>query len=208
MSDLPPRRVENSIMRLALTSTELTLGKSGYYAVLHVAGLDAYAETPPPDSHAVEIPGEHFAALFNGIFTMYGEGPSRGLFRRWGTVFGTTALKRRPSAALLKPLLKVLPLQRRLHTVLDAVVAEANQTRGAPLQTLQDAIDHYTITFRDCLYCDNLHPSEPVCYTVVGILEAALKWGTGRDFAVTEVQCRARGAAACVFEIGKQPLHV
>jgi divinyl protochlorophyllide a 8-vinyl-reductase len=208
MSDSPPRRVENSIMRLALTSTELTLGKSGYYAVLHVAGLDAYAETPPPDSHAVEIPGEHFAALFNGIFTIYGESPARGLFRRWGTVFGTTAMKRRPSAALLQPLLKVLPIQRRVRTILDAVIAESNQTRGAPLHTLQDAIDHYIVTFRDCLYCDGLQPSEPICYAIIGMLEAALKWGTGRDFAVNEAQCHARGAEACIFEIAKQPLHV
>ena len=68
MSETQPRRVENSIMRLALTSTELALGKSGTYAVLQVAGLEAYAETPPPDNHYLETPGEHFAALFNGIF--------------------------------------------------------------------------------------------------------------------------------------------
>lgn len=208
MSETQPRRVENSIMRLALTSTELTLEKNGYYAVLHVAGLDGYVETLPPDNHDLETPGEHFAALFNGMLTMYGEGPARGLFRRWGTIFGTTAMKRRPSAALLKPLLWVLPIQRRVRTILDAVVDEANRARGAELHTLQDDIDHYTIAFRDCLYCDGLHPAEPICYAIVGTLEAALKWGTGRDFAVREVQCHARGADACVFEVGKQPLHV
>jgi hypothetical protein len=208
MSDSQPRRVQNSIMRLALTSTEIAVGKSGYYAVLHVSGLDAYAETLPPDSHDVDIPGEHFAALFNGIITMYGEGPARGLFRRWGTAFATTAIKRRPSAALLKPFLRVLPLQRRVRTILDAVIGEANQARGVPLHTLQAATDHYTITFRDCLYCDGLHPTEPICYAIVGTLETVLKWGTGRDFIVNEVQCHARGADACVFKVSKQPLHV
>ena len=208
MNETQPRRIENSIMRLALTSTEMTLEKNGTYAVLHVAGLDAYVETPPPDNHYLETPGEHFAALFNGIFTMYGEGPARGLFRRWGASFGTTALKRRPTAMLLKPLLRVLPMQRRVRTILDAVIGEANQTRGAELHTLLDAIDHYTLTFQDCLYCAGLHPAEPICYAIVGTLEAVLKWGTGRDFAVREVQCHARGAEACVFEIGKQPLHV
>ncbi len=208
MSETQPRRVENSIMRLALTSTELTLGKNGYYAVLHLAGLDVYAETSLPDNHDLETPGENFAALFNGMLTMYGEGPARGLFRRWGNLFGTTALKRRPSAILLKPLLRVLPIQRRVRTILDAVVDESNQARGAELHTLQDEIDHYTLTFRDCLYCSGLHPAEPICYAVVGTLEAALKWGTGRDFAVREVQCHARGADACVFEVNKQPLHV
>ena len=208
MSELPPRRIENSIMRLALTSTEQTLGKSGYYAVLQVAGLNAYGETPPPDNHHLETPGDQFAALFNGMLTMYGEGPARGLFRRWGNVFGMTALKRRPSAALLKPLLRVLPMQRRIRTILDAVADEANQTRGAPLHTLHDDADHYHLAFQDCLYCRGLHPAEPICYSIVGTLEAVLKWGTGRDFAVREEQCHARGAEACVFEVSKQPLHV
>jgi bacteriochlorophyll 4-vinyl reductase len=208
MTDPQPRRVENSIMRLALTSTETTLGKNGAYAVLHVAGLDAYIEMPPPDNHNLETPGENFAALFNGMLTMYGEGPARGLFRRWGTAFGVTALKRRPSAALLKPLLAVLPIQRRVRTILASVVAEANQTRGAELHTWQETADHYTVTFQDCLYCDSLHPAEPICYAIVGMLEAVLKWGTNRDFSVREAQCHARGAAACIFEIDKQPLHV
>ena len=208
MTNPQPRRVENSIMRLALTSTETTLGKNGTNAVLHVAGLDAYIETPPPDNHQLETPGENFAALFNGMFVMYGEGPARGLFRRWGTVFGTTAIKRRPTGALLKPLLGILPVQRRVRTLLDAVVAEANQTRGAELHTWREEAGHYSLTFGDCLYCDGLHPIEPICYTLVGMLETVLHWGTGRDFPVREAQCHARGAAACVFEIDKQPLHV
>ena len=64
------------------------------------------------------------------------------------------------------------------------------------------------MTFNDCLYCAGVHPTEPICYSIVGTLEAVLKWGTGRDFAVREVKCSARGDAACVFEIDKQPLHV
>lgn len=208
MTQLQPRVVENSIMRLALSSTEATLGKSGYHAVAHVAGLDRLLESPPPDNTKLESPGEDFSALLCAILNMYGESSTRGLFRRWGTAFGTTAVKRRPSAKLLKPLLALLPLQRRVHTLLDAFVAEGNAARGAELHTLSDRPDRYVLTFNDCLYCAGMHPTEPICFTVVGMLEATLKWGTGRDFTVREVQCHARGAAACVFEIDKQPLHV
>ena len=208
MSEPQPRWVENSIMRLALTSTEATLGKSGYHAVLHVAGLDRLLETPPPDNTKLETPGDDFSALLNAVLNMYGESSTRGLFRRWGAAFGTTAVKRRPSAKLLKPMLSLLPLQRRVRTLLDALVNEANTARGAALHTLTDKPDQYVLTFNDCLYCAGMHPSEPICFTIVGILEATLKWGTGRDFTVREVQCQARGAAACVFEIVKQPLPV
>jgi bacteriochlorophyll 4-vinyl reductase len=208
MNEPKKRWVENSIMRLALSSSEATLGKSGYHAVIHVAGLDRLLDAPPPDNSKLETPVEDFSALLAGILNMYGESSSRGLFRRWGAAFGSTALKRRPSAKLLKPMLAVLPLQRRVRTVLDALVSEANTARGEPLHTLTDKRDQYVVTFNDCLYCANMHPAEPICYTIVGTLEAVLKWGAGRDFTVREVKCHARGDAACVFEIDKQPLHV
>lgn len=208
MSEPKQRWVENSIMRLALTSTEATLGASGYHAVMHVAGLDRLLDAPPPDNTKLETPGEDFSALLGAILNMYGEVPTRGLFRRWGATFGATAVKRRPSALLLRPMMSLLPLQRRVRTVLDALVDEANATRGEALHTLMDKRDQYIVTFKDCLYCASTHPAEPICYTIVGMLEAVLKWGTGRDFTVREVKCHARGDAACVFEIDKQPLHV
>lgn len=208
MNEPKQRWVENSIMRLAMFSTEATLGKSGYYAVVHVAGLDRLLDAPLPDGAKLGTPGEDFAALLNAILSMYGETPTRGLFRRWGATFGEAAVKRRPSAALLRPLLSLLPLQRRVRTVLTAVINEANAARGEALHTLRDKRDQYILTFNDCLYCAGMHPAEPICYTIVGTLETVLKWGTGRDFAVREVKCSARGDAACVFEIDKQPLHV
>jgi bacteriochlorophyll 4-vinyl reductase len=208
MSEPRQRWVENSIMRLALSSTEATLGQSGYHAAVHVAGLDRLLDAPPPDNTKLETPGEDFSALLNAILNMYGEGPTRGLFRRWGAKFGATAVRRRPSALLLKPMLSLLPLQRRMRMVLDALVNEANAARGETLHTLTEKRDQYILTFNDCLYCAGMHPAEPICYTIVGTLEAVLKWGTGRDFTVREVKCSARSDAACVFEIDKQPLNV
>ena len=40
-----------------------------------------------------------------------------GVFRRWGATFGAAAVRRRTSAALLRPMLSFLPLQRRVRTV-------------------------------------------------------------------------------------------
>ncbi len=208
MSEPQKRWVENSIMRLALFSTELTLGKSGYHAVVHVSGLDRLLDSPPPGNTKLETPGEDFSALLSSVLNMYGEVTTRGIFRRWGATFGEAAVRRRPSALLLKPMLALLPLQRRVRAVLDALVNEADVTRGEMLHTLTDNPDQYLLSFRDCLYCAGMHPAEPICFTVVGTLEAVLKWGTGRDFAVREVRCSARGDGQCVFEIDKQPLHV
>src|SRR5512143_202491 len=126
MSEPKQRRVENNIRRREATSTEATLGKSGYHAVMHVAGLDRLLDAPPPDGTQLETPGADFSALLNAILNMYGEIPTRGLFRRWGATFGAAAVRRRTSAALLRPMLSFLPLQRRVRTVLNALVDEAN----------------------------------------------------------------------------------
>jgi len=56
MSEPKQRWVENSIMRLAMSSTETTLGKNGYYAVVHVAGLDRLLDALPPDNTQLETP--------------------------------------------------------------------------------------------------------------------------------------------------------
>ena len=88
MSEPKQRWVENGIMRLALSSTETTLGRNGYYAVMHMAGLDRLLAAPPPDDTKLETRGEDFSALLNGILSMYGEVSTRGVFRRWGGTFG------------------------------------------------------------------------------------------------------------------------
>ncbi len=203
MSTDKQRWVENGLMRLALDATAVTIGKNGYYAVLRVAGLDRYIEALPPDDNHVATPGLDFAALMNGIFTMYGEPASRGIFRRWGRQFGAAAVHHRLSARILKPMLALLPLQRRVFTLLNALVNEANAGRGEPLHSVEVIPDAYLFTFRDCLYCYRLRPSEPVCYAIVGTIEAVLHWGTGHDFVVRETACIACGANACVFEISK-----
>lgn len=202
------RWVENSIMALALSSTEITVGRNGYHAVLHLAGLDRYIEQPPPLNNRLETPGEDFSALLNGLFKMYGENSARGLFRRWGATFGLQGVKRRSSAMLLKPILTLMPLQRRTRSVLNALMSEADAARGESLHTLVDLPGYYQIEFRDCLYCNGLQPTGPVCFSIVGILEAVLTWGVNREFDVLEVQCAAHGDPACVFKINKRPLDV
>ncbi len=202
------RRIENSIMRLALRATEATLGQSGLYALLRLAGLEHYIEHPPRNDNQLDTPGTDLSALLSAILHMYGEQSTRGLFRRWGALFGQGGVESRPTAKLLRPMLSVLPLNRRVLTLLETLVREADQARGETLHTITETNDAFVVVFNDCLYCHSLRTSEPICMTVVGTLEAVLKWGTGRDYTVTETACAARGDEACTFVIDKRPLNV
>lgn len=194
-------------MRLALQATEATIGQNGLNAVLRVTNLERYL-TPPPNDNQLAVPGEDFAALFAGIVSMYGEQSARGLFRRWGANFGRGAVASRPTARLLRPMLNLLPLARRTHTVLEAFVREADHARGETLHTLREDEQAFSVTFADCLYCRNLHTTEPICLTIVGTIESVLQWGTGREFAVSETTCQARDDEACTFVIDKRPFDV
>ncbi len=203
-----PRWVENSIMRLALHATEETLGKSGLNAVLHVAVLDRYIDQLPPNDNKLTTPGGDFAALLAGIMRMYGEHAARGIFRRWGAAFGYGGVHSRPTAKLLKPMLNLLPRPRRTYTILEALVREADHARGEPVHHLREETSAFVVTFDDCLYCYSLQAAEPICLTLTATIETVLKWGTGRDYAVSETTCRACGDEVCAFVVDKQPLNV
>ena len=210
-TNLPARRIENSVMRLALRATEATLGQNGLYAMLRLAGLDHYIEQPPHNDNELTTPGTDLSALLAAILHMYGEQSARGIFRRWGWLFGQGGVESRPTAKLLRPVLNLLPLNRRVPTLLETFVREADQARGEMLHTLSETDDAFVLVFNDCLFCHSLRAlrvSEPICLTVVGTLEAVLKWGTGRDYTVSETTCTACGVEACTFVIDKRPLDV
>jgi bacteriochlorophyll 4-vinyl reductase len=207
-ANLPPRRIENSIMWLALRATEAALGQNSLYAMLRLAGLEQYIDQPPRNDNELTTPGTDLSALLAAILNMYGEQSARGIFRRWGWLFGQGGVESRPTARLLRPVLNLLPLNRRVLTLLETFVREADLGRGEALHTLDAAGDAFVVVFNDCLYCHSLRTSEPICLTVVGTLEAVLKWGTGRDYAVSETTCTARGDEVCTFIIDKRPLDV
>lgn len=41
----------------------------------------------------------------------------------------------------------------------------------------------------------------PICYVMLGLIQGALVWATGREMDVEEVSCRAIGKPACEFKI-------
>ena len=96
-------------MRLALSSTEATLGTSGYYAVVHIDGFHRLLEDAAARQYQTRNTGQRFFRAAE----RHPEHVRRSFIarsvRRWGTTFGTTAVKRRPSAKLLKPTPSLLP---------------------------------------------------------------------------------------------------
>jgi predicted hydrocarbon binding protein len=58
-----------------------------------------------------------------------------------------------------------------------------------------------------CPYCWQRTLREPVCYFTTGMLQEFFTWASsGRVYTVVELECRAAGAAACLFQIDKKAL--
>jgi predicted hydrocarbon binding protein len=57
----------------------------------------------------------------------------------------------------------------------------------------------------ECSLCAGKAATGPICAIQTGVLQEATRWLTGEEFEVQEVECRAIGASACVWEISKTP---
>jgi len=57
----------------------------------------------------------------------------------------------------------------------------------------------------ECAMCAGKAADDRICWLFNGTLQESLHWQTGRDLQIEEVECRALGAPACVWEVSKTP---
>ena len=71
--------------------------------------------------------------------------------------------------------------------------------------SLEHQGDKLVYSVQDCIFCAGKQSNKPMCMYLTGNLQGALYWLTGEEFRIEEVECRAMGEKACVWEIHKQP---
>jgi predicted hydrocarbon binding protein len=77
----------------------------------------------------------------------------------------------------------------------------AQHGRGGRMRIHQD--DHnLTLVDQESLATTGRARDCEICWVTLGEIQEALKWGTGREYDVTELSCKAKGEPACRFEIG------
>ena len=101
---------------------------------------------------------------------------------------------------------RLLPVQTRLKIGVPALARlfthHSDQTHRAA--------DHgpcFDYTVERCAICWGQETAAPLCHLTVGLLQEALSaFGRGQEFRIVQTECRAAGAAACVFRIEKEPI--
>jgi len=203
----------DAYMRWALMAAEEVIGEKGLAVVLRDAGLERFIDNYPPEE--LEKPSGNitfgdYAAFNVGLLNFFGRA-AKSMLLRTGRLSALHAVEKQGKAFGIAVLVasKVLPIPTQLKVGLDKMqegLRKQSQAVGQDQRIrVKDQGDKLAYIDQDCAMCAGKLADTPICWLFTGSLQESLHWLTGKEFEVAEVECRAMGAPACVWEINKTP---
>jgi predicted hydrocarbon binding protein len=194
------RAVPNARVCRPMLAIQDVMGQGGLATILRQANLQRFASGLPPANGEPGLRAAEYASLMQAIENYYGRG-GRGTLTRVGYAsFDRLVASRRFTAAAYRLLFKVLPLQRRQMLTLRWLGHELAGRGGRVTVTIDDS--RISVVDHESDATVGRHRDSEICWETVGEIQEALKWGTGLEYDVNERSCKAKGDAACRFEIG------
>ncbi len=195
--------IVNTIVRQALVSAEEVMGTNGLNAVLRLSELERFVNNLPPDNLEPGIQASEYARLNQAIEEFYGRG-GRGMLRRIGKASFEYAINEQ--AALLGvagTALKLLPQKQRIKFILNSMASALKKSNPQVEAWVDEDGDTLAYVESSCAICHSRQNEKPICYLYLGSLGEAVKWATGKEYAITETHCLAKGDEYCRFEVGE-----
>ena len=204
--------ITDAYMRWALEAVEEVAGKHGLEVVLRDAGLAHLIGNFPDDK--VEVSGAitygEYANLNAGLLNFFGRA-AKSMIIRIGRISTRKAIDRQSALFGLAALLaaKVLPTPTKLKMGMEAQISgfkKLSQAAGEDyVGRVEDRGNRFAYIVETCAICAGKSADQAICTLYTGTLLESIQWLTGQQFDIQEVECRALGAPACVWEISKQP---
>jgi predicted hydrocarbon binding protein len=197
-------------MRYALIAAEEMVGKSSLAVILHENGMSRFIENYPPEKIRLSSDFTHkdYTNLCTALIEFYGgAGKSQSIY--FGRIATKPALENQGILFnfATRTAIKFLPLSLQIKTVLenikgdlDKIYQEIEHDVGV---SVEDRGDKWAYIDRSCAMCAGKKSDAPICWGWVGTLAESLNWLTGKEFDIEQVECRAMGEQACVWEINK-----
>ncbi len=202
--------VSDAMLRWVLEALEELAGKPSMAAVLPQSGLPELVDHYPPETTSVRgaYTFEKFSNINAAVFKTVGRAAPGILARAGGATFARGLEQYGPLLGAAVAAMRLLPEGPRLKTGLEAMkMVWDKMYRDAGLPTLEhrveDCGDHYRYSIGRCMVCAGHASDAPMCHMAAGLLAEGIRWLTGKDYEVREIECRAMGAPACVFRISK-----
>jgi predicted hydrocarbon binding protein len=199
--------LSNRLGRVLLESLEEIIGRNGLNALLNLTDSGRYIEEPPPNDPALGFDLATASNLNRAMEMIYGPRGARGLALRGGR-----AMYNRLINAFDLPTgfnefaFRLLPVQTRLKIGVPALARVLTQ-HSDQTHRVADRGPCFDYTVERCAVCWGQEAKGPLCHLTVGLLQEALSaFGRGGEFRIIQTECRAVGAAACVFNIEKEPI--
>lgn len=195
----------NKMGRIVLLAMEEVMGRNGVNAVLNLAQHRHLVNNYPPNNFDRQFSFEEMGSMLNSLEEMYGPRGGRGLALRAGRACFKFGLKEfGPVLGIADLAFRLLPLNLKLKVGAEVFADTFNRFTDQTVR-LVDADDHFLWHIHRCPVCWGRHTESPCCYLAVGILEESLFWVSGgKNFALEEISCIARGDETCTIRIEKR----
>lgn len=205
-------RTVDAYMRWALEAAEEVVGKDGLAVVLRQAGLERFIDNYPPDLLQVsgKITYGDYASLSAGLLTFYGRA-GKSMVLRVGRLSSRKGIEHQSNVFNLATVLaaKLLPASTQIKMGLSAMMAGFHTLAEKSGQhfdgKIEDRGDKYALVVGTCPVCAGKQADGHICWLFEGLIEEGGRQVFNKFFDVVEVECRAMGAPACVFEVSKTP---
>jgi predicted hydrocarbon binding protein len=208
---MPPEKsgfsYPNKFALIILMAMEEIMGKNGLNAILHLAGLEEFIGSYPPDNLEKQFDFAYLTALNVALEEMYGPRGGRGLALRAGRATFAEGLKGFGALAGVGDLaFKVLPMPAKLKIGLPAMANILTQFSDQ-ISNVTEENDKFVYTLERCPMCWKRTADRPVCYLGQGLLQEGLRWVSGgHEFKVDMATCIAKGDDIGRYVIFKEPI--
>lgn len=202
----PEPQATAKAFRTFLVGLDDVLGVHGTAMLLRQSGLAQYVGNYPP---AAEERGgyllRHFGKLTQALFDIYGVRGARAIMQRVGRAQASRGLEESASlVAVARAAMKLMPLHQRVTMVLERSARAFQDQVDASIRVSKER-EHFFVEIQQCPYCLGWQNATPVCFAMIGFLHRVLQRATGGAETIEEIECCAKGAAACKYRITLHP---
>lgn len=196
----------NRMGRIVLAAMADIIGLHGVKATLNLAGLSHLVDNFPPNNLEPGFTFSELASIQITLEEIFGVRGGRALAQRTGRETFKYAQKDfMPLLGIADLAFRPLHLGLKIRIGLEVFAETFNKFTDQRVRLADDGRSHLWIIER-CPVCWRRETKNPCCHLAVGLLEESLNWvSNGRQFSVSEVECKATNDESCIIAIRKRP---